>query len=285
MKRLDPKNDLVFKLLLTRRPELLRDMLESILGRPIRGFRVLNPDVLGEQPVDKEIILDIRVELDDGTRVDVEMQMRTSSTLPARLIYYAARDYSDQLRCGEGYERLAPTVGIAWVVEPIFPDHGHWHSVIELRDRRTHRLFSDHLSFHILQLSDLPPEATVNGPGARVHRWGRFFSATTDEEYQQLASEDPIMSIALETLDQLSADPVTRRLARDREDDVKLYRMSLAASRAAGKAELLLDQLETRFGRLSAAKRARIQAATNRDLDRWARRILSAKTLAGVFRP
>jgi predicted transposase YdaD len=50
-----------------------------------------------------------------------------------------------------------------------------------------------------------------------------------------------------------------------------------------GQRELLLHQLETKFGPLGARTRARVQAARSESLLRWAERLLTAKTLTEVF--
>jgi hypothetical protein len=47
--------------------------------------------------------------------------------------------------------------------------------------------------------------------------------------------------------------------------------------------ELLCKLLERRFGPLPASCLARLEAATEEDIDRWAERILDAKTLDEVF--
>jgi hypothetical protein len=52
----DPKNDFVFKMMRTRRVELLRHMLEGVLGRSIRTVQVIDPDIPGERVRDEEII-------------------------------------------------------------------------------------------------------------------------------------------------------------------------------------------------------------------------------------
>lgn len=118
MDLLDPTLDVVFKLLLTSEEELLRDMLEGILGKAVRSLTVLDADIPGELVGDKTVILDIRAELDDGSRVDVEMQVRVPPVLRSRLVYYGARDFTAQLGRGEGYERLTPTVVIVWTLAP-----------------------------------------------------------------------------------------------------------------------------------------------------------------------
>jgi predicted transposase/invertase (TIGR01784 family) len=294
--RLDPKNDLVFKLLLTREPALLCDMLEAILARPIRDATVLNPTIPGQLASDKQIVLDIRTALDDGSRADLEMQVRLVPAQTSRWVYYSARDYADQLDRGDAYDQLTPTVVIAWLVEPLFPEIDRLHSIFELRERHTHTLFSDQLVIHVLQLST-PPSSRPTGYDARVARWARFLTASDDAEFDQLASEDPIMALAKETLDKLSQDPAARRLAREREDSLKLYRMHLIASRAEGeakgraegeakgRAEVLLELVGLRFGPPSEATRARIEAATFERLDAWVERLLTAESLDQALAP
>src|SRR5690606_14426427 len=119
---LDPKLDLVFKRLLTQREELLQAMLEAVLDERISELVVLNPEIPGDITAAKTIVLDVRVRLGDGRRVDVEMQMRTRPGLASRVLYYASRDYGGQLERGQGYEWLTPTVIVLWLVEPLFPE-------------------------------------------------------------------------------------------------------------------------------------------------------------------
>jgi len=296
MKRLDPKLDLVFKLLLTRNQALLIDMLQGILARPIEELTVLNPGIPGELASDKEIVLDIRAQLADGSRVDIEMQIRTHPALTSRLVYYAARDYADQLGQGADYHLLTPTAVIVWLVEPLFAPLNRLHSVFELRERHTHELFGDQLAIHLLQLGS-PLASNATEYDANIDRWARFLVAKDDAEFSQLASEDPIMAIAKQDLDLLSLDPATRRLARERSDAVKLYKLDLAASkaegeakgeakgRAKGKADVLLKLLGLRFGDVPETSRARIEAAKPEQLDVWIERVLTAETLEQVLAP
>ena len=61
MESLKPTSDIVFKMFLLRRQELLRHMVEAVLGRssPLRELTVLNPSIPKECPGDKEIVLDL----------------------------------------------------------------------------------------------------------------------------------------------------------------------------------------------------------------------------------
>jgi predicted transposase/invertase (TIGR01784 family) len=301
---LDPTLDVVFKLLLTGEKALLHDMLEGILGRAVRELTILDVDIPGELVGDKAIVLDIRALLDDGTRVDVEMQVRVPPILRSRLVYYGARDFSAQLVRGDGYERLKPTIVIVWTVESLFPDLDQLHSIFELRERHTHHLFGDQLAIHVLQLGSKGASSRVE-EDARVVRWARFLTARDPAKLEELAMESPIMSLAKQTLEALSQDPKAQRLARERAEAQIFYRMDLEASREEaeregreaglragiaegrqqGRAELLIEQLAVRFGPLPEVVRAQVEAASIEQLDAWATRVLTAESLDEMLAP
>ena len=105
------------------------------------------------------------------------------------------------------------------------------------------------------------------------------------------------MSLAKQTLEQLSQEPEAQHLARIRSDEIWLYRMTLATSRLEGRLEgeakgrlegqaaLLLKQLSLRFGPPSEVTRARVAAATGAQLDAWAERVLTAQSVHDVLAP
>lgn len=291
MSRLEPKLDFVFKQLLTRERALLGDMLEGVLGKPVGVPTLVDVAIPGERRDDKGIALDVHAVLGDGSRADVEMQGRTPRTLASRLVFYGARDHSAQLRRGEGYDRLTPTAVIAWLVEPLFPKNERLHSIFPLREIHTNTLFSDHFSIHILQLSKphVPSPHRLPCYDAKVERWARFFNARSDAELDRLAAEDPIMSRAAQILDEISQDFDAYFHAMRIADEIKLDKIERAAEREAnrteGRAEVLLKLLGVRFGRLSDATRAYVEAATSAQLDRWVERVLTAATLDEVLAP
>jgi hypothetical protein len=51
----------------------------------------------------------------------------------------------------------------------------------------------------------------------KLERWARFLKARSSEELDMLAQEDPNINIARDTLERLSSEPETRRLAEERE--------------------------------------------------------------------
>jgi predicted transposase/invertase (TIGR01784 family) len=285
VKRLDPTLDVVFKLLLTRERRLLADMLEGVLARPVGMPKIIDPTILGDRVGDKSVIYDIHAVLGDGSRADVEMQRSVPSDLLHRLSYYGTRDYSTQLRRGDGYGLLTPTHVIVWLKESVLPNLDRLHSIFEIRERHTNDPFgtiSGHLSFHMLQLPRLSPSRAM-GYAGKVERWARFFSADSDAELCQLASEDPIMALAKQTLDLLSEDPEAQDLARRRADAVMFSEMSVNYTAVEKVARMLLKQLRLRFGPVPDQVHHRVMGARPQELEFWAERVLTAPTLDEVL--
>jgi hypothetical protein len=100
-------------------------------------------------------------------------------------------------------------------------------------------------------------------------------------------------AIAKQSLERLAQDPAAHRLAREHADGIKLYEMDMASYRkkvreegvAEGQANLLIKQLELRFGPLAEAMCTRVRSASAELLDTWAERVLTAPTLDDVLAP
>jgi predicted transposase/invertase (TIGR01784 family) len=95
MQLLDPKLDVVFKLLFAHpnHRDILISLLTAVLQPtvPIADATVLNPEIPKDLPDDKGTVLDIRVQLTDGRQIDVEMQSALHPGLIQRILYYNAR--------------------------------------------------------------------------------------------------------------------------------------------------------------------------------------------------
>jgi predicted transposase/invertase (TIGR01784 family) len=124
---IDPKVDYAFKRLLGR-PEnisLLIHLLQAVLqlpaGHQIVSLDLLNPFNEKDFETDKLSILDIKVCDQAGRLYNVEMQLLVLGSFRARVLYYWAQLYADQLQEGIGYEALRPTVSIIFVNALLFP--------------------------------------------------------------------------------------------------------------------------------------------------------------------
>ncbi len=283
---LDPTLDIVFKLLLLRRRELLIDMIEAVLDLPfpLRDIEVQNPEIPEEFPGDKSVVLDVRVRLHDGRQIDLEMQSTIPPGTRARFLYYWAKGFADSLARGEDYVALRPCISILWFKEKMLRGP-HFHSVFHLAEDETQEVFSREIEFHVLELPKLALARADRQ--ARLHRWARFLQARTVVELEELAERDAIMSAAKDALNEISSDPTAQRLARERETAVLMQRHLLRSSWEQGHAEgearglllavcsmcelLGIDMDEERTRQLSDLDRDRLQRLADalRTQRRW----------------
>ncbi len=125
---IDPRVDFAFKCLFgsEANKSILISLLRAILKLDIREVELLNPFNAMEAPDDKLSILDIKARLGDGTLINIEMQMVLAPKHAERGLYYWASVYTGQLKQGDDYTQLAPTVAIHIINGVMFnevPDH------------------------------------------------------------------------------------------------------------------------------------------------------------------
>jgi predicted transposase/invertase (TIGR01784 family) len=112
----------------------------------------------------------------------------------ARALFYWAKLYSSQIGRGEPHSDLKASVSVFILGFRDLPGP-RFHSksgVLELTD---HEPFSDHLELHVVELPKLRELSGGLDEEADLVRWGRFLAAGTDQEREQLAMQDPTMSI------------------------------------------------------------------------------------------
>jgi predicted transposase/invertase (TIGR01784 family) len=244
---LDPKLDVVFKLLFAaeKNRDLLILLLTAVLApeSPITSAVVLNPEIDRENWDDKGVVLDIRVLFADGTQVDVEMQSAPHRALRERALYYWTRLFAGVLGSGQAYVELMPVIGVFILNFDELPTT-RLHSIFEARERHEGYCLCPALELHFLELPkrDNPSNELE---GRAVLNWCKFLAAETDEELEELAMTDPSFQRAKQALDDLSADPKARELARDREvwhffHDQELY-LERKAARAEGRTEGIVE--------------------------------------------
>ena len=237
---LDPKQDVVFKLLFAneRNQEVLIAFLTAMLkpARPIAGVTVLNPETTKESVRTRGAVLDVRVRLEDRTQVDLEMQTTSQSFFAERGLYYWARMYGSQLETGDKYPALRPVVSI-FILNFDALKTGRYHSTFQLQEIHGHQTLTDDLAMHFLELPNIPPRHSSRGVDEADVYWGRFFSAKTDQQLEDLVMSNPQLKPAKAALDRLSDDPEARQLAEDRAFAIWNYEEGMRRSALEGKAE------------------------------------------------
>lgn len=220
-------NDFFFKVFLQRNEHALRGLLCAMLSmetEEISEIVITNPIREGESVDDKNVILDIEVEVNKVHIINLEMQVENLGNWPERSLTYLCRMF-DQLKSGEDYRNVKKSlhIGILDFTPKDFPKI--LYSSYFLYDSKTGHKYSDKFGIYMIQLNQLGnPEDEKNMP--EIYYWARFFKATTWEEIQMLAEKNESIKKSIVTLKELTADEKAKMQMEARER----YRRDMVAA-------------------------------------------------------
>ena len=211
-------NDYVFRKILQENNDVLKALICSILHMKPDGVEVTvtNPISLGETFSAKDFILDVRVVLNDGRLIDLEMQMTNEYNWPDRSISYASRNF-DQLKRGEYYIDAKPVHSIGFLNFTLFEDNPEFNALYQLLNVKTKRLYSEKFSIHVIDLSRIDL-ATEEDRHYGIDRWAKLFKTKTWEDLRMITKNNETMQKAADSLYQLNSDAVARQCAQSRAD-------------------------------------------------------------------
>jgi predicted transposase/invertase (TIGR01784 family) len=231
---IDPKVDYVFKRLFGREQSraLLIHLIDSVLrpgaGQEIVEIQVLNPFNEKESFDDKLSVVDIKARDQSGRHFNVEMQMFAVRFFPKRVLYYWSRLHTQQLRAGEDYPALQPTISISFVDGVLFPGVSEYHLCFRLLDRQNRVAFTDDIEVHLIELPKVPADpAGVKGP---LDAWVYFlrYAERLDTDLLPPGLNVPPIRQAMEELRMLTQDDLERERYEAR---LKIHRDALSLVR------------------------------------------------------
>jgi predicted transposase/invertase (TIGR01784 family) len=237
-----PTGDLLFKKLMTESPDALLDLINRIV-KPSTKFKkaiIQNSELLPATDIEKLSRLDVLVECDDGSKVDVEMQCGPSEALEQRAMFYAARVYSSSLPKGDAYGSLPHVIVIFLLEDAYFPlyDGGH-HEFQMCRtwppDEPQVLLNNKLPSLHFVELGKLRSSLAEEDP--ILKKWLSFMLPTSKEEWESIAREDDMFSELKKKVEEFSADPDLSMQQRALDEGRMGRQIELGAAYQRGKEE------------------------------------------------
>ena len=159
------KTDTLFKILFVQYPELLKDLICSLLEIPkanISQFDITNSEIPAEAVSEKFCRLDINM-IVDGQLITLEIQVRNEGDFPERILHQWARVYSNAIESGGDYKKLPRTVIISIIDFPLLKCK-EFHSEFRPLELIRHEELTDKMPLHFFELKKLPepqPSATA----------------------------------------------------------------------------------------------------------------------------
>ena len=237
MELLKPTNDYVFKRIFGQKKnsDILKDLLQAILP----NWNIKNVEPRQEVQLETDFItdkvcrLDILATLDDGTKVDIEMQMRNYNDIEARSLFYTTREYHQSLENGQDYIEIPKSIGI-WISNfNVFNDEGPFYEIVRLRRDYENQIFTDKIEMHYLQLPKFKQKC--KRISNKLEEWLTFISFENMEELKMIENEK--VKKAEEELEYLSGDEAERRIAYLRETAEIDRKFAMTAARDQGRVE------------------------------------------------
>ena len=228
-----PTIDFCFKELMCNSKVRL-GFIAAVLGvdpASIRSTALVPTELPRESPDDKLGILDVMVELDDGSKLNMEMQVPYFEYWTNRVLFYECKIYISQIKKGESYESLRRCVHVSILDFIHFPNDNRCYRKIALCDVDTGEQYTDLLELHILELKKLPAE-DQNEEG--VIRWMRFLSGKTRKEFEDMAKKDEYIEEAYNELKKLSLDEQKRMEYEARERALHDYTTQMESAERRG---------------------------------------------------
>jgi predicted transposase/invertase (TIGR01784 family) len=197
-------------------------------SRPVTALQIILPQADKAFPQDKLAIGDVKARDQGNRQFHLEMQWQAPWFFPKRVLFYWGKFHPQQLREGEHYITLRPTISICFTKQVLFPDLDEHHLVFRLREENHGAVFSDDLEIHLLEVPKF--RKTAEQLTSSLDRWCYFLRHGADLDPDNLPAllDVPEIRQALEVLAMFTKDEQEReiyelRLKYQRDQSSLLY--------------------------------------------------------------
>ncbi len=233
MSLLNVTNDYVFKRIFGQKKnsDILKDLLQAILTDIEITSVHVNQDVSLERQLmtDKLGILDIVATLNNGTRVNIEMQVKDYNNTVDRSVFYESGLLHESLNKNEDYLQIPKSIGI-WILNYDIFNNGSFHEIARLRRDHENIVLTDKFEIHYIQLPKFKQKC--KRISNKLEEWLTFISCKNLEEISMIENE--YVKKAEEELEYLSGDAAERRLAELREKAIRDEAAAIAGATRRG---------------------------------------------------
>ena len=219
--RLPLTDDYIFKRVFAfeGNESVLKDLLEAILRKNIKNVTITNPAIIPYEREDKRGLLDIKAETDDGTVLDIEMQMEDKKNIEERGTLYLANMITSQLQVGDDYTTLKKSI-VIFITNYNFLKRNSYHSIGKIKFDKTLKEeyvdmgyktedeeASKYIEFHYIELPKYKKK--TQSEFTKLDQWMCVFT-NRKGEMMLAEKENKEIKKAMNTLDYISSDPKER---------------------------------------------------------------------------
>lgn len=190
--KLTLSNDYAFKRIFSN--EENKDILSSLLSvilkisvKDIQDLQIENTLIGNTYIYEKTGILDIKLTLSSGEKINVEMQKSWQADYINRVLFYWANRYKENFQKGTRYSSLTKTIVIT-ILNEKFPCEDKVHSIYRLIELETKKELTDIQEIHFLDLTKVDANNLDE-----LNEWLLFIKTDSEEERKMLAERNEIL--------------------------------------------------------------------------------------------
>ena len=244
-KKLPLSSDIVFKRVFSKEGNegILKALLEAILDVKIQSVTVKNPEMPKDLYDSKAGVMDIKVEVDANTVVDIEMQVKDENNIEERSTFYLTTSSSETVKAGKDYTTAKKVITIN-ILNFVHYKRNSYHSIAHMNfeDTKPHeyvnlgyetedKTATKGIEIHIIEL----PKFIQKNPDAntKLEQW-LWLIAGREDKIKMAEKENEELKKALEIIDQMSMDEKEWEMYVSREKAIINYNSGLSRARLDG---------------------------------------------------
>ena len=210
-------NDYVFKKTIGENKNAFLGFVNAIFAAKneplVKDFTFLNTEHPKDNPTGKGIRLDVLALLENGTKVNIEVQMKPHGAFAKRSLYYWARLHSKQLEEGELYQEIKKTICINILGFNFLSQYAEkYHFTFLLKEQELNEILCQDIELHFLSIPKLP-KIDYNEMDL-LQKWLLLMSGPEEEVMEELAMREPTFREVIDSL---------KELAKNNPDEINAY--------------------------------------------------------------
>lgn len=215
VERLPLCNDYVFKRVFAKEgnENLLKDFLEAILDIEIESLEIQNPELPKDTKEGKIGVLDIKVQINKDSIVDIEMQVINQHNMAERSTTYMGKLIANQLSKGDTYTKLKKSILIN-ILNFNYYKRNSYHSIAHMKFEPTpentyvdmgytkeDETATKDVEMHFIEI----PKFKKKNPNtnAKLEQW-LWLLAGEEEKIKMAEEKNKEVKKAVEVLDEMS---------------------------------------------------------------------------------
>ena len=215
--------------------EILLSFLNSIIyqnsSKKIQDLTIVDPYNIPMLKGMKDTFVDVKANLNDGTKVIIEMQVLNHAGFEKRVLYNAAKNYSVQLNKSEEYTLLNPVIALNIVDFNMFNESNEVITNFKLLEKKQFIDYSDDIELIFIELPKFTK--TEKELSSISEQWIYFIKNAGSLEYIPKNMNATVIQ-ALQSVNEASMDKEELEVQHKRQEFISVQKSSIELAKEQG---------------------------------------------------